>query len=99
MLTRRHFLATAAAAAAAPSFNRSLRAQNEPKKRLAVVTTLWNYRSHAWHMAERFLGGYPLKGKWHRPPFDVISAYVDQKPEGDLSAKRAAESGWVGGTE
>ena len=65
-----------------------------PRKRLAVVTTLWNYRSHAWHMAERFLVGYPLRGKWHRPPFDVVSAYVDQRPEGDLSGKRSAEFGF-----
>lgn len=64
------------------------------KKKLAVVTTLWNYRSHAWHMAERFLVGYPVNGKWHRPPFDVVSAYVDQRPEGDLSHKRAAEFGF-----
>lgn len=65
-----------------------------PRKKLAVVTTLWNYRSHAWHMAERFLVGYPLRGKWHRPPFDVVSAYVDQSPEGDLSKKRSAEFGF-----
>jgi hypothetical protein len=64
------------------------------RKKLAVVTTLWNYRSHAWHMAERFLVGYPLQGKWHHPPFEVVSAYVDQKPEGDLSHKRAAEFGF-----
>jgi hypothetical protein len=64
-------------------------------KRLAVVTTLWNYRSHAWHMAERFLHGYPREGRWHRPPLEVVSAYVDQRPEGDLSGKRAAEFGFT----
>lgn len=63
----------------------------ERRKRMAVVTTLWNYRSHAWHMAERFLHGYPREGRWHRPPIDVVSAYVDQRPAGDLSAGRAAE--------
>jgi hypothetical protein len=42
------------------------------------VTTEWRERSHAWHMAERFLHGYPKEGKWHRPPFEVVSAYVDQ---------------------
>ena len=42
-------------------------------------------------MAERFLLGYPKEGKWYRPPLDVVAAYVDQQPEGDLSKKRSAE--------
>ena len=32
-------------------------------KRLAVVTTEWRSHSHAWHMAERFLNGYPVKAR------------------------------------
>jgi hypothetical protein len=64
------------------------------KKKLAVVTNVWTDRSHAWHMAERFLHGYPVGGKWHMPPFEVVSAYVDQKPENDLSAGRAKEFGF-----
>jgi len=63
-------------------------------KRLAVVTTLWTHGSHAWHMAERFLVGYPFRGKWHRPPLEIVSAYVDQRPEGDLSRKRSEEFGF-----
>jgi hypothetical protein len=71
-------------------------ADKEPgqRKRLAVVTTEWRYRSHAWHMAERFLVGYPIEGRWHQPPFEVVSAYVDQKPKEDLSEKRSAEFGF-----
>lgn len=64
------------------------------RKRLAVVTTEWRYHSHAWHMAERFLVGYPVGGHWHRPPFDVVAAYVDQKPDNDLSRKRSEEFGF-----
>ena len=94
MLNRREFLATSAAGAtllAAPTFA----AQAKPKKkRLAVVTTLWTYKSHAWHMAERFLHGYPIDGEWHEPGLEVVSAYVDQRPEGDLSAGRAKEFGF-----
>lgn len=71
-----------------------LQPSGERRKRLAVVTTLWTYGTHAWHMAERFLVGYPKQGKWHRPPFDVVAAYVDQRPKGDLSAGRAAEFGF-----
>jgi len=61
------------------------------RPKLAVVTTEWRYRSHAWHMAERFLVGYPRQGGWHRPPLDVVSAYVDQFPEGDLARGRSEE--------
>ena len=46
-------------------------------------------------MAERFLAGYPMKGKWHQPPIEVVSAYVDQFPKGDLSRQRAKESGFT----
>jgi len=92
MITRRLFLAAAAGGAAGIASRCS--AQDAGRKRLAVVTTLWNYRSHAWHMAERFLHGYPKEGKWHRPPFEVVSAYVDQQPNGDLSRRRSEEFGF-----
>jgi hypothetical protein len=72
------------------------RAQQAPEKRrkLAVITTEWRYHSHAWHMADRFLVGYPIRGRWHKPPFDVVAAYVDQTPANDLSRKRSAEFGF-----
>lgn len=63
-------------------------------KRMAVITTEWRYHSHAWHMAERFLHGYPINGFWHRPPIQVVSAYVDQHPENDLAPSRAKEYGF-----
>ncbi len=61
---------------------------------MAVITTEWRYHSHAWHMAERFLVGYPTKGGWHHPPFDVVGAYVDQFPEKDLARARSKEFGF-----
>jgi hypothetical protein len=45
-------------------------------------------------MADRFLVGYPLNGSWHKPDMKIVSLYVDQKPEGDLSAARAKEFGF-----
>lgn len=65
--------------------------ESMPRKRMAVVTTEWRYHSHAWHMAERFLVGYPMQGHWHRPPIEVVSAYVDQRPDNDLSVRRSEE--------
>ncbi|MBM3835060.1 MAG: hypothetical protein FJ403_17665 [Verrucomicrobia bacterium] len=93
MIHRRAFLKAASIAAVGTALIGRAATQTRRKK-LAVVTTLWNYRSHAWHMAERFLVGYPLRGRWHRPDIDVVSAYVDQTPENDLSRKRASEFGF-----
>src|SRR5207248_27827 len=95
MLTRRTFLAAAGAGAALPAralFGAPVGAEH---KKLALVTTEWRYRSHAWHMGERFLVGYPIHGHWHKPELEVVSAYVDQKPENDLSRKRAQEFGFT----
>ncbi len=93
MISRRVFVSAVSAGLAATA---ALTAQTPPPRRrkLAVVTTTWRDRSHAWHMAERFLHGYPKEGKWHRPPFDVVSTYVDQSPKNDLSQLRAAEFGF-----
>src|SRR5438094_3908301 len=92
MLNRRNFLHAAAATALSTSLARA-----EPaaaRKKMAIITTEWRYRSHAWHMGERFLAGYPLKGHWHRPPLEVVAAYVDQTPANDLSRDRAKEFGF-----
>ncbi|MGV3723025.1 MAG: hypothetical protein ACO1SX_19165 [Actinomycetota bacterium] len=92
-LSRRALLAGTAGLAASPALN----AQPQParrKKRLAIVTTVWRPMSHAHHMGDRFLVGYPIKGKWHHPDLEVVSAYVDQFPENDLSRAHAAEFGF-----
>ncbi len=85
MLTRRLFLQTSALAAAA---------QTPRPKRLAIITTIYRYLSHGQHMGDRFLTGYPFEGAWHKPNVQVVSLYVDQKPEGDLSGDRAREFGF-----
>lgn len=98
MITRRTFVNGVGAGLAAASVAATSVAagQQSParRRRMAVVTTEWRERSHAWHMAERFLHGYPIQGKWHRPPFEVVSAYVDQTPANDLSRQRAQEFGF-----
>ncbi len=63
-------------------------------KQIAVITTVYRYLSHAQHMADRFLVGYPHNGGWHRPDMKVVSLYIDQKPADDLSASRAQEFGF-----
>jgi hypothetical protein len=64
------------------------------RKKLAIVTTEWRFLSHAQHMGDRFLVGYPMNGQWHKPRLDVVSLYVDQTPDGDLSKKRTEEFGF-----
>jgi hypothetical protein len=64
-------------------------------RRIAIVTTIYRYLSHAQHIGDRFLIGYPHEGQWHRPDMKVVSLYVDQKPDGDQSAERAREFGFT----
>ncbi|MBP87464.1 MAG: hypothetical protein CMJ64_12190 [Planctomycetaceae bacterium] len=92
MLDRRTFLGVVGGGLAASSLAGA--AQETKRKRLAIVTTEWRFHSHAWHMGERFLVGYPIAGRWHQPPFDVVSVYVDQQPENDLSRSRSKEFGF-----
>src|SRR5438552_10514327 len=93
MLTRRRFLESAAVAPLAFAPEASSQTLQSPK-RIAVITTVYKYLSHAQHIADRFLVGYPINGAWHRPNMKVVSLYVDQKPKDDLSGARASEFGF-----
>jgi len=97
--TRREFLSavtqTAAGAAIlaaqpsawAASTGRSARSR---RPRVALLATEIRKYSHAQHFVDRFLEGYGWEGQHHRPPFELGSLYVDQFPEGDLTADRRA---------
>lgn len=88
MLTRREFLGSTALLPLAVAAQRSTPA------RIAVITTIYRYLSHGQHIGDRFLVGYPHDGNWHMPNVKVVSLYVDQKPDGDLSEERAREFGF-----
>ena len=62
--------------------------------RIALVATVYKHLSHAQHIGDRFLVGYPWKGRWHRPAARIVALYVDQRPEGNQSADRAREFGF-----
>ena len=93
MITRRTFMGPLGAATVQAT--RPVIADPVVPKKIAIVTTIWTYLSHAQHMGDRFLVGYPRNGRWHRPSLEVVSLYVDQKPEGDLSSQRAREHGFT----
>ena len=65
-------------------------AQTRPKrpKIAAIATTYFKY-SHAQHIVDRFLEGYGWNGTHHHPPMDLVSLFVDQINDRDLSRDRA----------
>ncbi len=81
--------------AAAHSFPGIPEPRPAARKKIAIIATVWTYLSHAQHMGDRFLVGYPWAGRWHLPPIEVVSLHVDQRPGGDLSEKRAREHGFT----
>ncbi|HYM12683.1 MAG TPA: hypothetical protein VEU62_18235 [Bryobacterales bacterium] len=67
-----------------------LRGQKRPARpQLAGVCTIMFKYSHAQHIIDRFLDGYGWDGTWHRPPMDLVSLYVNQIGNDDLSRERA----------
>ncbi len=94
---RRQFFATAASAAAVSGSCHSVawgadslrsrppkRTKPAPKK-IALLTSVYRYLSHSYHIAGRFLHGYLKDGAHHFPDLDIASVYVQQVGERDLS--------------
>src|SRR5262245_66266938 len=92
-MNRRDFLSAALALAAAPT---GVRAADRPltsppkrsqpaKRKLALLTTTYHYLSHAYHIAGRFLHGYLRNDGYHFPDADIVSMYVEQTGEKDMS--------------
>jgi len=66
-----------------------LRAQRRPARpKLAAICTTYFKYSHAQHIVDRFLEGYGWNGTWHHPPMDLVSIYIDQIREDDVSKSR-----------
>ena len=61
------------------------------RPRIAAVVTEYRRYSHAQHILDRFLIGYGWGNRHHRPEMDLVSLYVDQQPENDLSRARSKE--------
>jgi hypothetical protein len=60
------------------------------RPKIAAIVTIYHKYSHAQHIVDRFLEGYGWNGRHHHPPMDLVSLYVDQVRNGDLSRERAA---------
>ncbi len=59
------------------------------RPKLAAVVTVYRKYSHAQHIVDRFLYGYGWHGTHHHPEMDLVSLYVDQIGDDDLSRSRA----------
>lgn len=59
------------------------------RPKIAAIVTEYRRNAHAQHIVDRFLWGYGWQGQHHHPPMDLVSLYVDQTGEGDLSQDRA----------
>ena len=97
-LHRRGFLATSAALAAGTwlmeKAERTAAADDDadadganateerPLPRVAAINTVYRFRSHAYHIAGRFINGYSREGVHHQPPFKLaFSAAGTRTPE------------------
>jgi hypothetical protein len=105
-LSRREFLQTAAGATAAPLVGEQPKKQpptpehprsqppprpEQPKRRLAVITTIYHYLSHSYHICGRFLHGYLRGGRMHYPDWSIAGMHVAQVGKNDLSQELSKE--------
>lgn len=58
------------------------------RPKVAALVTEYRKYSHGQNIVDRLMGGYGWETRWHRPELDVVSLYVDQFPESDLSRER-----------
>ncbi|MBS0203453.1 MAG: hypothetical protein JSS49_11175 [Planctomycetes bacterium] len=54
------------------------------RPRVAAINSIYRLRSHAYHIAGRFIHGYTRNGFHHQPPFDLVRMWNHQQPENDL---------------
>lgn len=76
-IQRRHFL---------PLLGAPLFGQTRRRPRLAAVVTSYYFYSHADVILGRLMAGCSPNGKWHGSRCDVVSLYVHQIHERDMSA-------------
>ena len=88
-LTRRDFLS----ASTATLLGGTLLAADDPaatklpatrRPRVAAINSIYRLRSHAYHIAGRFIHGYTRNGFHHQPPFDLVRMWNHQQPKDDL---------------
>ena len=107
-VTRRSVLAAGAATGLVALVNSSSANQQEkqtqespdkekPAKpkvpRIAAINSIYRLRSHAYHIAGRFIYGYMRNGFHHQPPFQLVRMFNHQDPRDDLGRGVCAKHG------
>ncbi len=54
------------------------------KPRIAAINSVYRLKSHAYHIAGRFIHGYTRNGFHHQPPFELVRMWNHQQPVADL---------------
>lgn len=98
-LRRRDLLKLGSAAAIAP-WSFSLLGEEVPREksvrglpRVAAINSIYRLRSHAYHIAGRFIHGYTINGLHHQPPFQLARMFDQQQPENDLGPEVCKKHG------
>lgn len=93
---RRSFLFSSALVGSAgvmSKFADSGGAQGPRVPRIATINSIYRLRSHAYHIAGRFLFGYAHNGFHHQPDYRLARMFNDQYPADDLSKSVCAKHG------
>ena len=92
-LHRRDLLKLGSLAAMAPWL--PLRADEAKPKlpRVAAINSIYRLRSHAYHIAGRFIHGYTINGLHHQPPFQLVRMFDHQQPADDLGPEVCKKHG------
>ena len=54
------------------------------KPRIVAINSVYRLKSHAYHIAGRFIHGYTRNGFHHQPPFELVRMWNHQQPVADL---------------
>jgi hypothetical protein len=63
------------------------------RKPIACIASVYRPMSHAYHIAGRFILGYPRDGRLHVPQQYISALSVDQLPDNDLAREIGREHG------
>ena len=99
-LPRRDLLKLAVAGMTVP-WTGSLSASDAPDSktaparlpRVAAINSIYRLRSHAYHIAGRFIHGYTINGLHHQPPFQLVRMFDHQQPDHDLGPEVCRKHG------
>lgn len=94
-IPRRDFLRASVGLGAAAILSPAV-ALGEPASKLprvAAINSIYRLRSHAYHIAGRFIHGYTRNGFHHQPPFKLVRMFNHQAPKDDLGVETCKKHG------